>query len=85
MDYGGIAMLPVLLPKGICEVTKGKPQGVGETNASRIKQCRCKSDSFGRKDDLIDCDVIQADGGTRTARLLVPCGLSRRLGRGGQR
>ncbi|HHT49318.1 MAG TPA: ribonuclease PH [Firmicutes bacterium] len=67
------AMLPRATPqRNIREVTKGKPSGRSQEIqrlVGRSLRSVVNLTALGEKTVWIDCDVIQADGGTRTAAI----------------
>src|SRR5690606_15552405 len=67
------AMLPRATPqRNIREVTKGKPSGRSQEIQrliGRALRSVVNLTALGEKTIWIDCDVIQADGGTRTASI----------------
>lgn len=67
------AMLPRATPqRNIREVTKGKPSGRSQEIqrlVGRALRSVVNLTALGEKTIWIDCDVIQADGGTRTAAI----------------
>jgi ribonuclease PH len=69
-EYG---MLPrATLTRSPREVTKGRPSGRTheiQRLIGRSLRAVADMDKFGERTIFIDCDVIQADGGTRTASI----------------
>ena len=67
------AMLPrATLKRTPREVSKGRPSGRTHEIQRLIGRCLravVDLDSLGERSVLVDCDVIQADGGTRTASI----------------
>lgn len=67
------AMLPRATPqRNVREVTKGKPSGRSQEIqrlVGRALRSVVNLTALGEKTIWIDCDVIQADGGTRTASI----------------
>ena len=67
------AMIPRATPqRNIREVTKGKPSGRSQEIqrlVGRALRSVVNLSALGEKTVWIDCDVIQADGGTRTAAI----------------
>jgi len=71
------AMLPrATLKRSPREVSKGKPSGRTQEIQrliGRSLRAVMDLDALGERSVLVDCDVIQADGGTRTASITGAC------------
>jgi ribonuclease PH len=67
------SMLPGSTPeRSNREVNKGKPSGrtqASQRHIGRALRSVCDMKLMGERQILVDCDVLQADGGTRTASI----------------